>query len=132
MNTYLPRLESTREAWLEFVNPEINPSEELDAVVSSLDSMRLDPALPEVSNATLVSLHGALLLFQLGGRVALVPPVSGFPFGRRLTERRVANAARRLMVSADPYDNWLRASHEIDSLIGLIDPELGLAVRSVA
>ncbi len=132
MNTYLPRLDSTREAWVEFVCEDVDPFEELEAVISSLDSMRLDPALPEVSGPTLVALHGALLLFQLGGRVELVPPVSGFPFGRRLTERRVVNAARRLVVDADPYDSWLRASNQIDSLIGLIDPELGAAVRSVA
>lgn len=132
MNTYLPRLETTPEAWEEFVAQDIDPSAELEAVVSSLEAMRLDPGMPEVPSSVLVGLHGALLLFQLGGRVDLVPGVNGFPFGRRLTERRVAAASRRLARTNDSYDNWLRSGVRIDELIGFIDPELGAAVSAVA
>ncbi len=125
-------MESTPEAWEDFTSPQVDPTSELEAVVASLEAMRLDPALPEVPVSTLIGLHGALLLFQLGGRVDLVPGVSGFPFGRRLTERRVASAARRVARGVDSYQNWLRAGERIDDLIGCIDPELGAAVSSVA
>jgi hypothetical protein len=132
MNTYLPRLDDSRDAWVDFTAQEIDATAELGAVIASLESMRMDPSLPDVSGATLLNIHAALLLFQLGGRTELLPSVALFSFGQRFVERRVIAAARRLAVSNDSYVNWLSAGRQIEQLIGCIDSELADAIHSVA
>jgi hypothetical protein len=132
MSTYLSRRDDSRDAWLEFASHEVDANNELAAVVASLESMRLDPSLPEVSGTALVNLHGALLLFQLGGHLDKVPSAALFSFGQRFMERRVLAAARRLATNTDPYVNWLSASREIEELIGRIDPELADSAYFVA
>jgi hypothetical protein len=126
------RLDSSRSSWAEFVVIDVDPHQELAAAVASLESMRLDPTIPEISSATLVSLHSALFLFQLGGRRELLPAAGALPFGRRFTERRLLSDARRLAASNDSYANWLAAGDLIDALIGVVDPDLSASVRSVA
>ena len=115
-------------AWTEHIETPVDATSELEAVTASMLALRLDPYAPDAPQSSLVSLHGALLLFQLGGRAELLPSVGLFAFGRRLLERRIVASAHRLsrhgLSAGDAYDAWVRSARHIEELIGLIDPEL--------
>ena len=63
-----------RVQWTTFLASSIDPAHELDAVTSSLQILRLDDQSASTGSLEdLVDLHGALLLFQLGGQAELLP-----------------------------------------------------------
>ncbi len=128
-DSVLPRNAISRQEWESFVSDDIDAAAELDAVVAALQMARLDPMLPEDAAGVLVALHGALLLFQMGGRADLLPAISGFAFGRRTLERQVVSKARRLAQHANhPYGAWLLAADQIEELIAVVIPELRVSV----
>jgi hypothetical protein len=102
----------------------VQPSRILESIVTELELLCADS--PFAARSNLIELHGALLAFELGGQLALVPSI-GFAFnGRRVLEARVARAARRLIGTASPDAAVLSAGNTIEELIHLIDPELRL------
>ena len=120
---------SQRADWTAFLATSIDPAHELDAVTSSLQILRLDDQPASTGSLEdLVDLHGALLLFQLGGQAELLPSTGFTLFGMRSLERRIVRAASRIAGSGRgeraACDAWLRAGERIEQQIGLIDPEL--------
>jgi hypothetical protein len=102
----------------------VHPSRILESIVTELELLCADS--PFAARSNLIELHGALLVFELGGQLNLIPSV-GFAFnGRRVLEARVARAARRLIGTAHPDAAVLNAGNTIEELIHLIDPELRL------
>ena len=79
---------------------------------------------PIAIGTDLITLHGALLAYELGGVAASVPAVGFGMSRRRLLERRVVRAARQLISAHDPETAVLVAGSTIEDLIHLIDPEL--------
>jgi hypothetical protein len=98
----------------------------LDSIVSELEILRAESA--NASVGLLIDLHGALFLYELGGDVDRLPNLGFSMSSRRLLERRVVLAARRLGrrgVDANIHaKNMERANTQIAELIHLIDPEL--------
>jgi hypothetical protein len=98
----------------------------LDSIVSELEILRTENA--NSSAGLLIDLHGALFLYELGGDLDRLPTLGFSMSSRRLLERRVVLAARRLgrrSVEADVHaKNMERANQQIAELIHLIDPEL--------
>ncbi len=98
------------------------PHRILESIVSELELLCADS--PFAARSDLIELHGALLAFELGGQIALLPSI-GFAFnGRRVLESRVVRAARRVMGTATPETAVLHAANTIEDLIHLIDPDL--------
>lgn len=118
-----------RQDWIALSDAGIDAARELEAVTSSLHVLRMDDEHGTAGPIDqLVELHAALLLFQLGGRAELLPATGFSLFGGWSVERRIVRAASRLAGTARGEDaafgTWLRAGERIESLIGLIDPEL--------
>jgi hypothetical protein len=98
----------------------------LDSIVSELEMLRAENS--QASAGLLIDLHGALFLHELGGDLDLLPSLGFSMSSRRLLERRVVLAARRLGrrgAEASVHEqNVARANGQIAELIHLIDPEL--------
>lgn len=98
----------------------------LDSIVSELEILRTESASAPVG--LLIDLHGALFLWELGGDLDRLPTLGFSMSSRRLLERRVVLAARRLGrrgVDVSVHErNMERADAQIVELIHLIDPEL--------
>ena len=100
----------------------VDPKRILETIVTELELLSAES--PLAARTDLIELHAALLVFELGGQLALVPNV-GFAFnGRRLLETRVARAARRMIGSNDVDSAVVIAADTVEELIHLIDPEL--------
>jgi hypothetical protein len=100
----------------------VAPQRILESIVSELELLCADS--PLAARSDLIELHGALLVFELGGQLDLVPSI-GFAFnGRRVLEARVARAARRIIGISTPELAVMTAGNTIEELIHLIDPEL--------
>jgi hypothetical protein len=100
------------------------PIDVLTSIVTDLELLCADS--PLAARSDLIELHGALLVFELGGQAELVPNV-GFAFnGRRVLEARVARAAKRIIGTASADLAVANAASTIEELIHLIDPELRL------
>ena len=109
-----------------------DPARILESVVSELEALR--DFNPISSTSGLVELHGALLLYELGGRAELIPSIRPVFTPRRILEARVAWAAQRLAGRARGYDAAKaatdRAARRIEELIHLIDPDLRVTVAA--
>ncbi len=115
------------------VPPFLEPARVLESVVSELEVLASDTPLG--LRGDLIELHGALLIFGLGGVVGLLPSVGLGLSTRRMLEFRVVRAARRLAQQASNEPNQDTAAsvlaiagNRIEDLIHLIDPELRSAV----
>ncbi len=107
----------------------VDPARVLESVVSELEVLLADAPLG--TGKELVSLYGALLLFNLGGWSDLLPSVGLSLNRRRSLEGRVVRAARRVVpesAGAHPAEAaeaaMVLAGAKIDELLHLIDPEL--------
>ncbi len=115
---------STTPAVLVAETTAVDPKRILETIVTELELLGVES--PLAARSDLIELHAALLVFELGGHVALVPNI-GFAFnGRRLLETRVARAARRMIGSLDADSAVALAADTVEELIHLIDPELRL------
>jgi hypothetical protein len=98
----------------------------LDSIVSELEILRAESTGASVG--LLIDLHGALFLYELGGDLDRLPNLGFSMSSRRLLERRVVLAARRLGRRGSDMSvlgkNMERANAQIAELIHLIDPEL--------
>lgn len=104
--------------------PQVDAKRILETIVTELELLTVES--PLAARSDLIDLHAALLVFELGGHIGLVPNV-GFAFnGRRLLEARVARAARRIIGSNDADSAVTVAAETVEELIHLIDPELRL------
>ena len=121
-------LDELHAEWIDVSTRAVDLTEVLDAVTAQLTTTLLDSGVRSLRQ-DLVDLHGALLLYELGGRVALLPSRSVFGFGRRVVERKIVAAAGRLShihsAPAGPFYAWLEARAAVDTLIGAMDPDLG-------
>lgn len=102
--------------------PATNPAHVLEAIVTELEVLTSES--PIAIGTDLITLHGALLAYELGGIAKAIPSVRFGVSGRRLLERRVSRAARQLIGSHHPDVALQRAGTLIEELIHLIDPEL--------
>ena len=94
----------------------------LEAIVTELEL--LTDESPIAIRADLITLHGALLAYEVSG-VAASLPATGFGMsGRRILERRVVRAAKNLIGEDEADMAVRRAASKIEELIHLIDPEL--------
>lgn len=107
----------------------VDPAHVLESVVSELEVLLADAPLG--ASGELVSLYGALLLFNLGGWADLIPTVGLSLNRRRSLEGRVVRAARRVVPTlrdAHPAEAaevaMVVAGAKIEELLHLIDPEL--------
>jgi hypothetical protein len=114
-------------------SPKIEPARVLESVVSELEVLAADTPLG--MRGDLIELHGALLIFGLGGVASLLPSVGLGLSVRRMLEFRVVRAARRLAEHAGDSSSHdtaasvlALAGNRIEDLIHLIDPELRSAV----
>jgi hypothetical protein len=114
-------------------SPTIDPARVLESVVSELEVLASDTPLG--MRGDLIELHGALLIFGLGGVVGLLPSAGLGLSTRRMLELRVVRAARRLadrVTGTSEHDTASAvleyAGERIEDLIHLIDPELRSAV----
>lgn len=116
--------------WTEVSDRHADGLAALDAVTAQLTMALLDGPHDHLSlTQDLVDLHGALLVYELAGRIDLLPPrpMPTFRFGQRAIERRILVAASRVVrigSNPDPFHIWMAARGAIDSLIGALDPEL--------
>ncbi len=94
----------------------------LEAIVTELEL--LTDESPIAIRGDLVTLHGALLAYELGGVAASVPAVGFGMSGRRMLERRVVRAAKNLIGARDAEAALRVAGSTIEEFIHLIDPEL--------
>jgi hypothetical protein len=121
---------SLYDEWTAIAANDIDGAAELASVVSALEMLRGEFGDgSDLSYRSLIELHGALLLFQLGGDARLLPKTSFGLFGRRVLERHVVGSARELArvqssTSDAAFHAWSRAAGRIESLIALIDPDL--------
>ncbi len=103
-----------------------DPAKILESVVSELEMLCEDAALGMSSQ--LISLHGALLVYNLEGWAQLIPAPSWSLSRRGMLQLRVTRAARRLAGSTNGQPAAAaameRAARKIEELIHLIDPEL--------
>ncbi len=102
--------------------PNTNAGDVLEAIVTELEVLTSEAAI--AIGTDLITLHGALLAYELGGVADAVPSVGFGMSGRRLLERRVCRAARQLIGAHQPDVALQRAGELIEELIHLIDPEL--------
>jgi hypothetical protein len=111
---------------------EADPARILESIVSELEALR--EFNPLGSTNGLVELHGALLVYELAGRVELIPSFRPVFTPRRVLEARVAWAAQRLAGRARGYEAARaatdRAARRIEELIHLIDPDLRVTVAA--
>jgi len=101
----------------------VDPRRVLESVVSELEYLL--ESTPGIGH-DLVELHGALLVYNLGGRVDLIPAATFGVSVRQWHERRVVRSARRLAARAghDAAETRAYAANVIDRHLHLIDPEL--------
>ncbi len=108
------------------MSAEFAPGRILESLVSELEIIRSES--PATVSSLLIDLHGALFLYELGGDLGRLPTLGFSLSSRRLLERRVVLAARRLgRMGSDPtvhQQNIERANARIVDSIHLIDPEL--------
>lgn len=113
------------------MSAELAPGRILESLVSELELLRADS--PTTVATSLIDLHGALFLYELGGDLDRLPTLGFSLSSRRLLERRVVLAARRLgRRGSDPsvhQENIERANACIVDSIYLIDPELRTSYR---
>lgn len=128
------RMRPSKCEWTEFVARIGEPRAVLTEVVAALQILNAETASSLATPTSLIDLHGALLLFELGGQRELIPSVPLGVSTRRGLERRVTQAARVLAGRDHPdgaaYEAWTRAAARIEDLIDLIDPELRITVAS--
>jgi hypothetical protein len=103
-----------------------DPGQILESLAYEFESLSAE--LPLGFGRDLLNLHGALLVYNLEGRVDLIPP-TGFSLNRhQMLEFRIARAARRLTGTLRPevqaYLSVERAAARIEELLHLVDPEL--------
>jgi hypothetical protein len=105
---------------------QLAPGRILESLVSELEILRSESNPSD--SGLLIELHGALFLYELGGDLDRLPTLGFSLSSRRLLERRVVLAARRLgrrgIESSVHRQNMERANAQIIELIHLIDPEL--------
>ena len=94
----------------------------LETIVTELEL--LTDQSPIAIRADLVTLHGALLAYELGGVATSIPAIGFGMSGRRILERRVVRAAKNLIGSRDAETALHLAGSTIEELIHLMDPEL--------
>ena len=92
------------------------------AIVSELELLADES--PIAIRADLITLHGALLAYELGGSASWLPTIGFGMSRRRILERRVVRAARNLIGVRDAESALHAAGSTIEELIYLIDPEL--------
>jgi hypothetical protein len=123
-----------RSDWTERLSAEVDPKTVLDDVVSALQILCAETSVSSSPTTSMIELHAALLLFELGGRRELVPSVGLGVTARRNLERRIVSSARSLAgraTGAEPaFAAWMRAADRIEDLIDLIDPELRILAAS--
>ncbi len=123
-----------RSEWTERLVADIDPKAVLDDVVSGLQILCAETSVSSSPTVSMVELHAALLLFELGGRRELLPSVSLGVTSRRNLERRIVSSARSLAGRAVGDDAafaaWNRVADRIEDLIDLIDPELRILAAS--
>ena len=102
----------------------IDPNQVLDTVVSELELLLEEAPLGAVFD--LVSLHGALLIYNLEGSVRSLPSPAFGASKRRRLERRVLRAAAKISARChgDASATERLANAEIEARLDLIDPEL--------
>ncbi len=98
----------------------------LEAIVTELEVLTGES--PTAVRTNLITLHGALLAYELGGVASSIPTIGFGMSGRRILERRVVRAAKNLIGVNDAETALNVAGSTIEELIHLIDPDL----RSVA
>jgi hypothetical protein len=103
---------------------DLDPRRVFESVVSELENLL--NALPLGVEAHLFELHGALLVYNLEGRVELLPEAFFGMSQRRWKERRVLRAARLIgrRGQGDAALIMSVASQIIETNVYLIDPEL--------
>ncbi len=94
----------------------------LESIVTELEL--LTDESPMAVRADLVTLHGALLAYEVGGHATSLPAIGFGMSGRRILERRVVRAARNMIGGRDAQTAVNLAASKIEELIHLIDPEL--------
>jgi hypothetical protein len=104
--------------------PDLDPGRVLESLVSELENLL--NAVPLGAEGHLIELYGALLVYNLEGRVELLPDAFFGRSPRRWKERRVLRAARLLgRRSQGDADVMVRAACRIiETNVYLIDPEL--------
>ena len=107
------------------MSAELAPGRILESLVGELEALRAESPS---DGSLLIDLHGALFLYELGGDLGRLPTLGFSLSSRRLLERRVVLAARRLgRNGGDPAihaQNVERANNAIIESIHVIDPEL--------
>ena len=123
-----------RSDWTERLAADVDPKAVLDDVVSGLQILCAETALFASPTNSMIDLHAALLMFELGGRRELLPSVGLGVTARWSLERRIVSSARVLAGRAEgpeaAYAVWKRAAARIEDLIALIDPELRILAAS--
>ena len=123
-----------RSDWTERLAADVDPKAALDDVVSGLQILCAETALSPRPTNSMIDLHAALLMFELGGRRELLPSVGLGVTARRSLERRIVSSARVLAGRAEgteaAYAVSKRAAARIEDLIALIDPELRILAAS--
>lgn len=94
----------------------------LETVVTELEL--LTDESPMAIRADLITLHGALLAYEVGGFATALPTIGFGMSGRRILERRVVRAAKNLIGVSDAETAINHSASKIEELIHLIDPEL--------
>ena len=106
------------------VHPTPNPIRVLESIVSEYEYLSQDAPLG--AGFDLVELHGALLVYNLGGDVALLPSPAFGLSTRSWRERRIVRAARCIVAvgAGDRTRTMDIAANLVDRHLHLIDPEL--------
>jgi hypothetical protein len=101
-----------------------DPARLLESIVSEYEYLSQDAPLG--SGFDLVELHGALLVYNLGADVALLPSPAFGLSARSWRERRIVHAARRILAvgAGDQARTMDIAADLVDRHLHLIDPEL--------
>jgi hypothetical protein len=119
---YFPSLNETAPDAPQISEP-IDAKRIFESVMSELEVLHGEALLG--TGSQLVSLHAALLVFNLEARLDLLPTIRLSLSRRGLLEARVIRAARRLCAGAHtPTAITQRAEDQIEELLHLIDPEL--------
>ena len=114
MQTTLPTVEA--------LSGTFNAARALEAIVSELEL--LTDESPIAIRADLITLHGALLAYELGGSASWLPTIGFGMSRRRILERRVVRSAKNVIGERDVEAAVRHAGSKIAELIHLIDPEL--------
>ncbi len=107
---------------VEALSGTFNAARALETIVSELEL--LTDESPMAIRADLITLHGALLAYELGGSATWLPSIGFGMSGRRMLERRVVRAAKSMIADSDAELAVRRAASKIEELIHLIDPDL--------